>query len=124
MKENIKRELICISCPIGCLLTVESDENGKLTVSGNACKRGETYGIKEVTAPVRTVTSTIRVTGGKKPLVPVRTKTEIPKDMISACMQAIHETKIAAPVSIGDVLITNAAGTGTDIVAAGNVDKA
>ena len=56
------RELTCISCPLGCPLKVETDENGAvLQVTGNTCKRGEVYGKKEVTAPERTVTSTVAV---------------------------------------------------------------
>ena len=41
MKERL---LTCIVCPRGCALTVRLDESGKpLSVSGNACKRGEAY---------------------------------------------------------------------------------
>lgn len=69
------RELTCISCPLGCALKVETDEAGKvLSVSGNTCKRGEEYGRREVTAPVRTVTSTVSVEGGEAPVTSVRTK--------------------------------------------------
>ena len=47
-------ELTCISCPLGCPLKVETDNEGKvLSVTGNTCKRGEDYGRKEVTAPTR-----------------------------------------------------------------------
>ena len=81
------RELTCISCPLGCPLKVETDENGAvLQVTGNTCKRGEVYGKKEVTAPERTVTSTVAVVGGSAPLVSVRTKTDIPKGKIFQCM--------------------------------------
>ena len=42
----MKREMICVSCPIGCALSVELDGDGKvLSVSGNTCKRGEKYAI-------------------------------------------------------------------------------
>lgn len=116
----MKRELVCISCPIGCMLTVQ-DENGKLTVTGNACKRGEVYGIKEVTAPTRTVTSTIRVKGGNAPLVSVRTASDIPKEKIFSCMDEIRKAEVTAPIAVGDVLIKNAAGTGVDIVATRSV---
>ena len=79
------RELTCISCPLGCPLKVETDENGAvLQVTGNTCKRGEIYGKKEVTAPERTVTSTVAVVGGSAPLVSVRTRTDIPKGKISS----------------------------------------
>ena len=61
-------ELTCISCPLGCPLKVETDGNGAVVqVTGNTCKRGEVYGKKEVTAPERTVTSTVKVEGGSAP---------------------------------------------------------
>ena len=63
------REITCISCPLGCPLRVELDEAGAvLSVTGNTCKRGEDYGRKEVTAPTRTVTSTIKVEGASVPV--------------------------------------------------------
>ena len=65
------KELICIGCPLGCGLRVELNEKGEaVSVSGNTCKRGEEYGKREVTAPVRTVTSIVKVQGGKAPVVP------------------------------------------------------
>lgn len=112
------RELTCISCPLGCPLKVETDENGAvLQVTGNTCKRGEIYGKKEVTAPERTVTSTVAVVGGSAPLVSVRTRTDIPKGKIFDCMEAIRAAKIQAPVHIGDVVVENVCGTGVDVVA-------
>ncbi len=117
-------ELTCISCPMGCPLRVETDEAGKvISVSGNTCKRGEEYGRREVTAPVRTVTSTVRVTGGAAPVVPVRTKGEIPKEKIFDCMAAIRAASVQAPVGIGDVILENAAGTGVSIVATKAVER-
>lgn len=115
------KSFICINCPLGCPLTVEV-ENGKVvSVSGNTCKRGELYAVKEVTAPARTVTSTVRVVNGERPVVAVRTKTDIPKDKIFDCMRAINAAKIEAPVHIGDVVISDVCGTGVDVVATANV---
>lgn len=119
----MKRELICISCPIGCLLHVERDGSGVLKVSGNACRRGEVYGIKEVTAPMRTVTSTVRVLEGNKPLASVRTQNDIPKDKIFVCLDAIKALRIRAPVSVGDVMIENVAGTGVNVIATSAVSE-
>ena len=101
-------ELTCISCPLGCPLKVETDGNGAVVqVTGNTCKRGEVYGKKEVTAPERTVTSTVKVEGGSAPLVSVRTRTDIPKGKIFDCMEAIRAAKVQAPVHIGDVVVEN-----------------
>ena len=116
-------ELTCISCPLGCPLRVETDENGQVvSVTGNTCKRGEIYGRKEVTAPERVITSTVKVEGGTAPLVPVRTKTEIPKGKIWECMAAIRIATVKAPVKLGDVVIPNVAETGVDVVTAKTVE--
>lgn len=118
------RELVCISCPIGCMLHVSMDENGTvLSVEGNACKRGEIYGKKEVTAPTRTITSTIKVIGSARTLVPVRTETDVPKERIFACMAAIQKAVAEAPVAVGDVLIRDVAGTGVNVIATGHAEK-
>ncbi len=111
-------ELTCISCPLGCPLRVETDDEGRvLSVTGNTCRRGEEYGRKEVTAPTRTVTSTVRLTGGGSPVVSVRTREDIPKGKIFDVMAAIRSVSVAAPVHIGDVVIPNIAGTGVDLIA-------
>ena len=118
------RELICISCPLGCPLRVETDGAGNVTaVTGNTCKRGEAYGRKEVTAPTRTVTSTVLVAGGQSPVVSVRTKGDVPKDSIFAVMAVIRETEVPAPVALGDVLAEKIAGTGVDLIATCTVGK-
>lgn len=118
------RELTCIGCPLGCALRVELNDAGEVvSVSGNTCKRGEEYGRREVTAPVRMVTSTVRVTGGKAAVVPVRTATDIPKGKIFDCMDEIRSAVVAAPVKIGDVVIENVAGTGVSIVVSKAVER-
>ena len=111
------KSFICINGPLGCPLTV-TVENGEVkSVTGNTCKRGELYAVKEVTAPARTVTSTVRVLNGERPVVAVRTKTDIPKGKIFDCMKAINAAEIAAPVHIGDIVIENVCGTGVNVVA-------
>ena len=111
------RRLICIGCPNGCLVTVDKNPDGSLSITGNTCKKGEEYARNEVTAPKRTVTSIVRVSGGKNPVVSVKTKEEIPKEKIAACMEEISRTALKAPVSLGQVVIADVAGTGVDIVA-------
>ena len=116
------RELICVSCPIGCALKVELDENSNvLSVSGNTCKRGEKYAIDECTNPVRMLTSTVKVNGGALPVVPVKTASPIPKGMMFECMKTINKTVVEAPVRMGDILIKNICDTGVDIIATNEV---
>lgn len=119
-----KRELICIGCPLGCMLTVEMDGNEVAGVSGNTCIRGDKYARKEVTNPTRIVTSTLAVEGGDKASVSVKTKEDIPKDKIFDCMKALKGVCVKAPVEIGDILVENVADTGVDIVATKQVKLA
>ena len=118
------RNLTCISCPMGCQITVEMDGSEVVRVSGNTCKRGEVYARKEVTDPTRIVTTTVRVAGGKADMVSVKTRSDIPKGKISDCVKALKDIAVEAPVHIGDVIMSDVAGTGVDIVATKNVDKA
>lgn len=116
------KHLICIRCPLGCSLTA-SLENGQVTsVSGNTCPRGEAYARLELTAPVRTVTSTVRVTGARMPVLSVKTASDIPKGKIDEVMAAIRKISVSAPVHIGDVLLENAAGTGVSVIATKDAD--
>lgn len=120
------RELTCIGCPLGCSLTVtmETTSDGAVevtNVTGYTCPRGKAYAEKEVTNPTRIVTSTVRVNGGTSPMVSVKTQSDIPKDKIFACVDALREVEITAPVKIGDVVLADVAGTGVNVVAARNV---
>ncbi|MDE7285272.1 MAG: DUF1667 domain-containing protein [Lachnospiraceae bacterium] len=120
---DARGQLICIGCPVGCLITAQKKEDGSFTITGNSCKKGESYARSEMTAPMRTVTSMIRVHGGWGPVVPVKTASEIPKGKIDACMEEIKAAVIDAPVKVGDVLIENVAGTSVAVVATGNMNK-
>lgn len=111
------RDLTCIGCPLGCSLKVTM-ENGEVTsVTGNTCPRGDAYARKEVTNPTRIVTSTVRVKGGVLPMVSCKTKSDIPKGKIFDITTALETIEVNAPVHIGDVLATDIAGTGVEIVA-------
>ena len=117
-----KRELTCIGCPLGCSIQVEMSGKEVLSVTGNTCKRGEDYARKEVTHPTRIVTSTACVTGGRIPMVSVKTAQDIPKESIFEVMSCINQIHATAPVHIGDILYSNAADTGVDIIATKEID--
>lgn len=116
-----KRELTCIGCPLGCALTVEMNGDEIVSVTGNTCKRGDDYARKEVTNPTRIVTSSVKVEGGVLAAVSVKTKEDIPKGKIFDCVTALKDVCVKAPVSIGDVVLANVAGTGVDVIATKNV---
>ena len=97
-------KLTCIECPMGCDLTA-IQENGKITVSGNSCPRGELYAKNEVVCPKRVLTTTVKSNNGK--LVPVKTDLPIRKEMTFEVMDKISKITISTPVKIGDVVVEN-----------------
>ena len=107
---------------MGCPIVVEMEDGKVLSVTGNTCPRGESYARKEVTNPTRIVTTTVRVDGGKVPMINVKTERDIPKDKIFECIAALRGVTMKAPVHIGDIILESVAGTGVNIVAAGNVE--
>ncbi len=116
-----KKDLICIGCPLGCMLSVELEEDVVLKVEGNTCARGVDYGKKECTNPTRIVTSSVQVENGSFALVSVKTASDIPKGKIKECMAELKEVKVCAPIFIGDVIIEGVAGTPVNIIATKNV---
>ncbi len=116
--------LTCICCPIGCTIQARLDGKCVVSVSGNSCPRGAKYAKTELTAPMRTLTSTVRLTNSLSgaAVVPVRTKGEIPKETIKECMAALDRISVSAPVKAGDTVIKNVADTGTDIIITRSMD--
>ena len=114
--------MICIGCPLGCVLTVEMNGKEVVNVTGNTCPRGKVYAEKEMTNPTRIVTTSVRVSGGDKTVVSCKTKSDIPKWMMADVIRELKEIVIQAPVNIGDILLENVAGTGVAIVATSNVN--
>lgn len=122
MKET--RELTCIGCPMGCALHVEMENGAVVSVAGNICPHGQSYAEKECVSPERTLTSTVRVTGGRLRVAPVRTSGEIPKQLIPAAMKEIHAVRLSAPVRAGEIVVHDVAGSGVDIIATRSVEAA
>ncbi|MBD5460875.1 MAG: DUF1667 domain-containing protein [Lachnospiraceae bacterium] len=112
-----ERELICINCPLGCVLTVNTDKEGTVSVSGNTCPRGEAYGRTEVTDPRRTVTSTVRIQGERERVLPVKTAAAIPKGKIMECVEELGTIAVKLPVTAGDVIVKDIVGTGIPVIA-------
>ncbi len=107
-------ELVCINCPRGCRLMV--DEANGYAVTGNRCPRGEEYGKQELIAPVRVVTTTVKILGGRHRRVPVKTNCAIPKGKIFDVMAEVAKVEVTSPVHVGDVLVSKIAGTEADLV--------
>lgn len=105
------RRMTCIICPRGCQLSVTLGDDPQVT--GNACPRGQEYAINEITHPMRTLTTTIRVRNedGTLGRVSVKSKGEIPKEEIFTLASKIHHTIISAPVAVGDEVLPGVVAT-------------
>ena len=114
----MKTQLVtCTVCPMGCEITVKGEADHIESVEGFSCKRGEQYARDEFICPKRTLTTTVLLTGSSEPLLPVRSSGPLPKDSIPSCMRIIRGLIVAAPVSEGQILLDNLAGTGVSLVA-------
>ncbi|MBR3058816.1 MAG: FAD-dependent oxidoreductase [Clostridiales bacterium] len=109
--EFAARRMTCIICPRGCQLSVVLSDPP--VVSGNSCPRGEEYAIAEVTHPMRTLTTTIRIRkdDGTLSRISVKSKGEIPKEELFELAEKIHHTIIDAPVKVGDEVIAGVIAT-------------
>ena len=112
----MKKEIICIGCPMGCYLTVDYALKTIQSVSGNRCKVGLEYAEKEISNPERTLTSTVRVKNGNLPLVSVRTKKPLPKGRIFDTMNLLAKVEVEAPIIIGDEIVEIFFVTGVGLV--------
>lgn len=118
----MKKEYICINCPLSCDVTL-TDDNGVLSVTGHTCKRGEAYAKNEYTDPVRMLTTTVMLNGNHDALLPVISGDMIPKKVLKECIELLYKVKVSVPIIAGDVVVENILGTGIDILSAKTVNS-
>jgi len=117
------KQMNCIVCPLGCKLTVELDSGKVLSVTGNACPRGEKYANEELTAPTRMLTSTVKITDGILPLLPVVSEKPLPKDKVLDCAIKLRNVIVHSPVKQGDIIVPNILNLGINIIASRSMEK-
>ncbi len=126
--------ITCVVCPVGCEIVARrplgsgSGERCAImqetpVVEGFQCARGRRYAEEELFAPRRTLTTTVRVEAGSRPLVPVRTRDPIPKGLIPACTRALARVTVSAPVRAGQIVVRDILGTGMDVIATRDVAR-
>lgn len=118
----MKKEFVCIVCPSSCRLTVEEVE-GKITVTGNVCKRGYDHGVKEFTEPVRMLTTTVAIKNAHISRLPVISNGEIPKAKINECLETLYQIVVDVPIQCGETILANICDTGIDICASRSISK-
>lgn len=115
------KTFVCIVCPQECEIKLDMDNAPHYSIKGNRCRRGEQFVLQEITLPSRILTTTIPVEGGICKRLPVRSSAPVPKQLAAQWLKAVKELSIQAPVALGDVLLNNAQGTNTDVLAAKSV---
>lgn len=125
------KELICITCPMGCRLAIDTGANGEMKVTGNRCARGEQYAREEVLNPKRVVTFTCAalLPDGRAPgvnsnlprRVPVRTRAAFPKECIPELLDALRGISVRLPAERGSIVLPKALGTDVDVVVARSI---
>ena len=110
------QELICITCPKGCVTKVWK-EKGNVKIEGKICKKGKDYIKQEYIEPKRMLTSTVVVERSAVKRLPVRTREAIPKKKLFMAMDQLSEIRVKPPIRIGDVIISNLVDTGIDLIA-------
>lgn len=115
-------KVICTTCPKGCTLEVTRDGDTVISVI-NGCKRGHEYARQELTDPRRMVASSVRISGGMHPLMPVYTSAPFPKPRIPELLKVLRNVEIKTPVKVDQVVVENVLGTGIDIRASRTMEK-
>ena len=116
-------EITCIVCPTGCKVRVVKEGSKVIEISGHTCKRGEVYASQEAVAPQRTLTTSVKVTGGDFALVSVKSAAPVPKARLFDLMKVVQKLETAAPIRVGDVVVHDVLGLGIDLVATRAVRK-
>jgi len=111
----MKRTITCIICPKGCEIEADND-SGTLVLSGYDCARGKRYAETEMTCPMRTLTTTVRLPTGR--MLPVRTDAPVPKAKLFDCMAEVAKIRLPVkPVAAGEVILADICGTGANLIA-------
>ena len=120
----MKKQFTCIVCPNGCEIEAEVKNGQVISVTGHTCPRGEQYVRQELTAPRRTIASSVLVKGGELPVTGVRLTKAIPKDMIFPVMDEIRKVVLTAPVKAGTIVLHKVCGLDSDVMVTKNVAAA
>ena len=107
--------ITCLLCPNSCSIVYKPE------ITGAMCGRGEDYVKRELISPMRTLTSSVKVLGGEREIVSVRTTSGISKQAINDAMKRIKRLIVAAPIETGDVIEKDFMTIGVDLIATSKV---
>ena len=117
------KSFVCIVCPNGCEITAELADGKLVSLCGALCDKGRDYVTREITNPMRTISTLVAVRGGELPLTSVRLDAPIPKARIFDAMEEIKRVSLDAPVRIGQVALPGVCGCESNFIVTKNVLK-
>ena len=119
----IQREIVCIGCPLGCLVNLKIAQNGKVeSLAGNQCKKGHDYALVEFQNPERVLTATVLTDVSHRRLLSVRTDKPVSKDNLKEIMRATACIRVKPPVRVGQEIAHNILGTGANLISTGKLE--
>lgn len=117
------RMYTCILCPNSCEIAVDYEGKIVFNTQGNKCDKGKEYVTQELIDPKRTVTSSVMVIGGDRPLASVRLTAPISRELIFPLMEQIKNIVLNAPAEPGQVILPNVFETDADLIVTSRVAK-
>jgi CxxC motif-containing protein len=118
------KEYTCIACPRGCDIEAVIEGGDIVSVEGATCEKGRKYVEQELTDPYRNVATSVLVRNGNSPLASVRLTKPVPKARIFAVLGEIGKATLTAPVAMGQIVVRNVLGLGSDVIATKHIQTA
>ncbi|MCX8058764.1 MAG: DUF1667 domain-containing protein [Spirochaetes bacterium] len=118
----MEKEIVCISCPLGCRLKISFPDNKTdlnsedINIIGNKCSRGIIYGTEEILMPKRVVTATCKINSKFQNRVSVKTNRPIEKKYIDRLLNTLYSLNLKVPIKEGQIILENFEGSGVNIV--------
>ena len=116
-----KRHFTCVVCPVGCEIEVELRDGDVVSMTGNKCNKGKEFVLQELEEPMRVLTTTVPIKGARWAMLPVRTDKPIPRRLMLEVVGGLANVELQTPVKVSDVIATDVAGTGANVVATRNM---
>lgn len=116
------REFLCSECDKKCIVSVDYID-GDLEITGYECESGRILADKKLKEKKEVLTTLVRMKGGYKNVVPVKSSAPIAISLHRECSKALSRLNVGAPTFIGDIVCSNILNTGVDIICVENVDK-
>ncbi len=85
--------------------------------AGSAARRANGSPSRNTPTHARMVTTTVAVESGRFPRLPVRTVEPVPKALMGRVCEELRSITVEAPVTMGDVVCRDIAGSGVDVIA-------